>query len=516
VSLGAETRRQGDKETRRGRQGLLLVSLSPCLLVCLCLYLLFFHRLGDRDLWSSHEARAAMDAAGVLDGAWDVPALYDGQPELQKPPLYYWLVALAARTLPGGVVDAWAVRLPSALAALGCVGLLAWRGRRGGAGLAAAVILATAIHFTWLARIGRIDMPLTFCVTLAVLAFDGARRREGAAWFVRLLSGYLALAAGVLLKGPIGFVLPATVVGVQRLVEGELPPPWRLRDCGRLVHALGVWWGPPLTLGLTVPWFVWADVRTGGEFSRVFFWYHNVARGLGGEALRSHPWYQYVGFAALYLLPWTPLVPVAAWLTWRRGLWRLSPDVRLGVVWFLTVFALLSCARFKRADYLLPAYPGAALFLGGVFSSLRPGLPFRGRQRALAVTVLLLAALGWTYRTEVSLPAEEPRRDYRRFAALVRAEAPPPEEVLFFQTEAHALAFRTGRPLTVLVQWEDLAERLNRPGVHHVVLPPHCADEAGRRLPGVRLERLAATTDAEPRHERPLVLLRARADATPR
>ncbi len=212
-------------------------------------------------------------------------------------------------------------------------------------------------------------MPLTFCVTLAVLAFDAARRHQGAGRFVRLLAGYVALAAGVLLKGPVGLVLPAAVVGVQRLVEGELPPPWRLRDCGRLAHALGVWWGLPLTLGLTVPWFVWADLRTGGAFGRVFFWHHNVARGLGGEALRSHPWYQYVGFAAVYLLPWTPFVPVAAWLTWRRGLWRLSPDVRLGVVWFLTVFALLSCARFKRADYLVPAYPGAALFLGAVFSA---------------------------------------------------------------------------------------------------------------------------------------------------
>src|SRR5262249_4603345 len=28
---------------------------------------LFFHRLGERDLWSSHEARAAMDAQSLLD-----------------------------------------------------------------------------------------------------------------------------------------------------------------------------------------------------------------------------------------------------------------------------------------------------------------------------------------------------------------------------------------------------------------------------------------------------------------
>src|SRR5258708_2323712 len=89
-----------------------------CLLGVLCAlavsYLLFFHRLADRDLWSSHEARAGMDAQTMLDdGAWGLPRLFSGETDLQKPPLYYWLIAL--RALPrGGVVDAWAVRLPAA------------------------------------------------------------------------------------------------------------------------------------------------------------------------------------------------------------------------------------------------------------------------------------------------------------------------------------------------------------------------------------------------------------------
>ncbi len=134
-------------------------------------YLLFFHRLADRDLWSSHEARAGMDAQTVLDdGAWGLPHLFSGEPELQKPPLYYWLVAAIA-WLRGGAVDAWAVRLPAAGAALLTVLALAAFGRARGrvvAGLTAALVLATALHFTWLARIGRIDMPLCLTVGVAV------------------------------------------------------------------------------------------------------------------------------------------------------------------------------------------------------------------------------------------------------------------------------------------------------------------------------------------------------------
>src|ERR1700676_1643403 len=82
--------------------------------------ILFFWGLGDRDLSSSHEARAAQNAQMVLTGGhWLLPRLYDGHVELQKPPLFYWLVALVG--FADGAVGPWAVRLPAALSALGCV-----------------------------------------------------------------------------------------------------------------------------------------------------------------------------------------------------------------------------------------------------------------------------------------------------------------------------------------------------------------------------------------------------------
>src|SRR5262249_4387669 len=143
--------------------------------VCLigCLYLLFFHRLADRDLWSSHEARAAQNAQTLLDtGEWLLPRLYDNRPDLQKPPLYYWLAAGIARWR-GGAVDAWAVRLPATLTALGCLAALVLLGKSRGrrAGFIAAAVLATAVLFTWLGRVGRIDMPMTLAVTVALVCY---------------------------------------------------------------------------------------------------------------------------------------------------------------------------------------------------------------------------------------------------------------------------------------------------------------------------------------------------------
>ncbi len=326
-------------------------------------YLLFFHRLADRDLWSSHEARAAMDAQSILAGDWALPHLNDDRAELQKPPLYYWLVALTA-WFRGGTVDGWAVRLPAALSALSCVLLLVWFGRRvgrPGTGLLAAAILATAIHFPWLARIGRIDMPLAFAVSLACVAFYLANRDAGNR-AILLIVGYLSVAAAILLKGPIGAVLPIAILLAHRFIPGRTPYSVLSTRYSVLRTPHSLLWGVPLVLVLVLPWFIWVTVATDGEFFRVFIWYHNVERGLGGSTLKSHPWWLYLPYFANDFLPWTPLLIAAGVFAWRRGWLRTDPIARFGIIWLTAVLGILSCASFKRADYLLPAYPARPCF----------------------------------------------------------------------------------------------------------------------------------------------------------
>jgi 4-amino-4-deoxy-L-arabinose transferase-like glycosyltransferase len=482
--------------------------------------------LSERDLSSSHEARAAMDAQSLLDdGFTTMPHLFDGRAEVQKPPLYYWLVALAARG-GGQSVDAWAVRLPAALAGLGGVLLLYRFGIRRGrpvAGFVGAVILATALHYTWLARVGRIDMPLTFTTALALLAFyrawEGSRSRRN------LLIGYLALAAAVLLKGPIGVVLPLGVAGAWLLIQ---------RDFRRL-HRYGLWWGLPLVALLVVPVYWWANVQTHGAFFHDFLWHHTVERGLGGsELLRAHPWWFYGPHLVADFLPWSLLLPVAGWAIVRRGWWRDS-EARFGLVWLTAIALILSAARFKRADYLLPAFPGVALFLGCVverwyLSAARP------TRLAAAFGIIAVACpIGWWFYLEQDSRVREPVRQSVTFAETVRRIAPAPQPILFFRTEAHAAAFHVGRPLTLFVEWKDLDAWTTRPETSYVVMPAKVAAEAPGFVHSGRLEEVFREpvpprgTDwdlpewlparlrhdlerfqAGEGHERPLVLLRTR------
>jgi hypothetical protein len=329
------------------------------------------------------------------------------------------------------------------------------------------------------------------------------------------------------------------------LAEGEGPPPWQVRKIGRLAHALGLWWGVPLVLLLVVPWFWWAEVRTSGELVRVFFWHHNFERGVGGSAtLASHPWWFYGPRLAFDLLPWSLLLPPAGWWFLKRGCWRSDPEARFGLIWLLGIVILLSCARFKRADYLLPAYPGAALFLGCVLERWRTKRRTAGGEREhelmsashsadarrsvatrtfglphgdlvfghFATIVFLLSPMGWWVYLDRVLPGQEPAREDGRFAAVIRRLAPAPELVIFFRVEAHALAFHVGRPLATVLEWENLDIWASRPGSHYIVMPPDCARDWPNYVTSGRLIEVARNTDlAGGRHEHPLVLVRTQA-----
>jgi 4-amino-4-deoxy-L-arabinose transferase-like glycosyltransferase len=480
---------------------------------------LFFFRLADRDLWSSHEARAAQDAQTILDeGAWGLPRLFDRRPELQKPPLYYWCVAATARLLRQRV-DSLAVRLPAAVAALlGVAALIAFGihvGRRDAA-VAGSLVLATALHYTWLARTGRIDMPLTLTCGVALAGLYLARRANrarpdgGWGW---LLMIYLVSAAGLLLKGPIGLVLTGAVWGVYLLVEGELPAPWDWPGWAELARRTGIWWGVPLIVALAGPWYGWAIVVSKGSFFETFVLHHNIDRGFGSDgSLRAYPWWFYAPRLAADFLPWTPLLIGATWYCLRRSTWRHDPEARFGLVWLTTMLVVLSCLRFKRADYLLPAYPGAALFVGCTLERWRTQA---ARPRILSAALGLVAlgvAGGWCWYVEKVLPEVEPSRECRRFADEIRRRAPAPALVLFFRAECHPLAFHVGPPVDTFLEWENLNVWAGRPGTYYIVMPPGCADSWREHVTEGELEEVLRSCDlpGAAGRQRPLVLMRTR------
>src|SRR5262249_44558580 len=152
-------------------------------------------------------------------------------------------------------------------------------------------------------RVGRIDMPLTLSVSLTLGGFylGSCRRQEESRAWPWLLFGYLAVAFGILLKGPIAAVLPALAAGAYLLVErinrrskienrGSTMEDWQSANRSSILDPQSsifrvwspwrstLWWGIPLMLVITAPWFVWANIQTDQRLFQVFFWYHNIER----------------------------------------------------------------------------------------------------------------------------------------------------------------------------------------------------------------------------------------------
>jgi hypothetical protein len=280
--------------------------------------------------------------------------------------------------------------------------------------------------------------------------------------------------------------------------------------------AMSLCWGIPLAAAIAAPWYVWVNIETSFQQWHVFFWYHNVERGFGSETLASHPSWFYVPRLAVDFLPWIVIVPVAGWYFASRQRWRSEPEACFGLEWFLAMLGTLSLMRFKRADYLAPAYPGLAIWLGFLadrwFSERTQAQAPRVWSMLLSprtlgfTTVLCVAA--WLSYVEWIEPARERGRPYRRFAEEIRRRTQHP--VIFFRAEAHELAFHVGPPLDTILEWENLDIWATQPQTIYFVMPADCARAWRQHLDKGRLEPVLASADlVERNRERPLLLMRS-------
>jgi 4-amino-4-deoxy-L-arabinose transferase-like glycosyltransferase len=319
------------------------------LLFSVCLLILFVN-LGGPLLFEPDEGRNAEKAREILVlGDWLTPH-ENFVPVLDKPMFFYWLVALSYK---GFGISEWAARLPSALAALGCLLVVYGFGRsRWGQweALWSALILLSSVEFFLLARLAVSDMTLTFCTTLALCSFYAAVHDQSErARKIHCLVMYVALAVGTLTKGLIATAIPGMVYFVYLLLTKR----WSIR--GKLYLAPGAL----VYLAIVAPWYLWVDARNPG-FLRYYFWEEHFVRFGSDEFDRSESWYYFVFVGAIGFLPWTMSVPMIV-----RQLWRKLDDKDLFLsLWAVCPFIFFSASKSQLPHYILPIFPALALLAG--------------------------------------------------------------------------------------------------------------------------------------------------------
>jgi 4-amino-4-deoxy-L-arabinose transferase-like glycosyltransferase len=382
------------------------------------------------------------------------------------------------------------------------------------------IALATANHFTGIARTARIDVPLSCSVTISLLAFYLGCRVHHRAGDARALANQvhsilwhllaaIAAAVSVLLKGPVGPALIGTAAVLWLVTERLTQPPM----CRPRVPLLSWLLIPGVVAALALPWFIWANQATAGEFVQVFFWHHTIARFTGSSPLlASHPWWYYIPRFIVDFLPWTPIFNCLTMWSIRTGRWRSDPVFRFCFVAFLGMVTILSTAHFKRSDYLLPAFPFAAMALGCAAESWlasRTTISTVRIAKCVFGGAIGIAILSWLVMMLNVEPAEQKKEEKRHFAAMIRSYAPAPQMIWQFRMESHLLSYHLGRPVYTFVEWSELNEILAAPGPHFVVMPSEYVYPANEILTSRKLipiARLEEYTRAKPL--RPLVFLR--------
>jgi 4-amino-4-deoxy-L-arabinose transferase-like glycosyltransferase len=470
--------------------------------------------LGLLPLFGRDESLYGESAREMLaSGDWVVPRV-NGVPFLEKPPLYYWMAGAVFHVLRPSPL---ATRLPAALLGIVVVLLTAWIGARAWgrrAGLLAGVVLLTSLQFALNARMGIMDVPLTFLTMVALVLYVRWLHRGG---LDNAVGFGLAVGLAILLKATAG-VIPVLVVVVHRMLRrGEECRPW-------LAPAL---LAAAVSVAVAAPWFI--AMAANSEPFRQTFLHENLLRmvrpmqGHGGVGIGYFLLLPaYLPLLLISFFPWSVFLPAAL----RRPRPDEGDEARLwrglALAWMVAVLVPFSLISTKLPGYVTPLFPamallvgaeldhrlahperaswrwvvvGSVLFAGGVLLLPRAAARFAGQVSAtpqdvqrLVVPVLLWAAayavvalggvLGRRGRTRRALlalaigqtavlaaaflgfaPALDPHmegaREYRA-AELARRQIPGGRVVLY-ETRPEAVAFALGHAVPVFPEGQEAA-----------------------------------------------------------
>ena len=361
----------------------------------------FFHGLGRANLTDWDEAWHAQIASEIISrGDW-LWLHYRGLPYFNKPPLTFWLKAIAFRV--GGVNEASARFFP-ALFGYASVMATAWffgkvLDRR--AGLLAGFILCTSWLFTLhhAGRSGETDSTLIFFHILTFISLWHAQQNSG--WFyiagVCTALGWMTKGSTAYLIWPVmllgkwfahmenrrNFVGSALTDGIsptgEALISGTVPSakadPTNSTSPNKhwFRHAIG---GLILSICLTLPWQGLMLAQHGRAFANAFYVGEGALPAM--HAIENHPGQPtfYIQIFHAFFEPWFLLaVATVVWVLWRkRG--AIQPSVLFLIAWAGLI--LVACTLFatKMVWYATPALPplaGLAAVAGIELSRRRAG-----------------------------------------------------------------------------------------------------------------------------------------------
>ena len=412
-------------------------------------------------------------------GDWFTPWFEPGLPFWGKPPLSFWAQAISFKLLG---VHEFAARLPSWLATLGTVGLLSAYTNsyfcRRTAQWAAIIYVSCGLVYVASGAV-LTDPFLTLGTTWSMTAFTMAQRKPTWVWRYGF---FIGLAIGLLAKGPLVLVLVAGPLVGWLLWHPSARQNFRSLPWGR---------GVLLTLALSVPWYVLAELKTPGFLNYFIIGehflrfiepdWHGDLYGTAHKRAYGTIW----GYWLVAAFPWSILalggiIHGVFKADSRAKLPRILKDPTLC---YLFAWALFPPVFFTLSGnilltYVLPALAPFSILMAALLNDGQQEVPRFARSAYIAVCIVPIAVLILTVVTLLRPMSLKTERDLVQY---VQRKTSGGQRLFYLDSRPFSARFYS-RGTAEVVSMDQLPATLMGPEPIYLAIPKDLLDEAKRML----------------------------------
>ena len=301
-------------------------------------------------------------------GDWLTPK-FNGILRFDKPPFYYWLMALFY-SIPANEnwdkLGSLSARLPSALSTLILMMMIAdtlfcstekFKDKITLSLVASLSFVLSPLIIIW-SRTAVSDSLL--CATLGVSLLSFWRKISSEDESICIIP-WLFLAIGILTKGPVAFVIIFTTLLSFFLTHKN----WK-----RLLLKINPGKGLLITFLVSSPWYFLQLINKGNIFWDNFFGYHNLKRYTSVVNNHAESWWFYFFILILASLPFSIFLIhgiIDTFVDLIKKLELRSDNVNdlyiFSLCWLFSVFLFFSFSATKLPSYWIPAVPAASILV---------------------------------------------------------------------------------------------------------------------------------------------------------
>lgn len=306
----------------------------------------------DRD-----EARFAQASKQmVLSGDYVTPR-FQQDLRAKKPVGIYWMQSASANFF--GIEDISSYRLPSILGGVMTVIITAIFAQMilpKREAIFASLFMATSLVLVVESHLAKTDAMLAAVILLQQIMLWKIRALDAAGKYVSgkyALIFWGAMAASILIKGPIGVTIAATTILMIIVTTGQ----WR-DGAWRWVFALKPTLGLIILTGLVLPWVVLVTSATDGAFLNIAIKGDFVSKLQSGQESHGAPPLTYLGLMMITFWPGSLFLARAV----RRlaSNWRQTDMIFL-ISWLAPFWIILEITPTKLPHYNLPVFAALAM-----------------------------------------------------------------------------------------------------------------------------------------------------------